>query len=350
MKRLILFLILSRVIIFALPILIYPPQQISWNHWDSPHFLYIAENGYSNLGDAANFIVFPPLYPLFIKIMNIFVPNYLLSAIIISNICFVIGGVIFYKLITKIWSKKTARKAIFLLCIFPTSYFFNAPYTESLFFLLTISCFWFAYKKNWWLAGLFGGLSFLTRHPGLILLPSLSILIIKDKQKVIEKLIQFILPFSICIGIYLTINFVVFGDFFAFKFILENHWAKKFAFPWESISSSWKYAIKSSGSYALTVGFWEAIPATISLAFIPVVWKKIKKLEWKVFYTLTVLFITSTSFLLSSARYLLVVFPIFVILAIIGKRSKVLFLIWSIVSTSLLIYFLLRFTNGQWAF
>ena len=63
-----------------------PPLTIvmnMFNHWDAPHYVAIAKNGYVNTGDAANFIVFFPLYPILIRLFT-FDFNYInLSALIV---------------------------------------------------------------------------------------------------------------------------------------------------------------------------------------------------------------------------------------------------------------------------
>src|SRR6266699_377809 len=50
------------------------------------------------------------------------------------------------------------------------------PFTESLFFLLTVACFYCAQRQMWWRAGTFGALASATRLAGLFLIPALLIL------------------------------------------------------------------------------------------------------------------------------------------------------------------------------
>lgn len=67
-----------------------PPLTIfmnMFNHWDAPHYEAIAKNWYANTGDAANFIVFFPLYPILIRLLTIDFNYSSLSALIVSNVC-----------------------------------------------------------------------------------------------------------------------------------------------------------------------------------------------------------------------------------------------------------------------
>ena len=103
-------------------------------HWDAPHYVAIAKNGYVNTGDAANFIVFFPLYPVLIRLFT-FDFNYInLSALIISNVCSLIAFFYLYKIAKLEFNDSVALKAVLLLSVFPTAYFLSVPYTEGLFF------------------------------------------------------------------------------------------------------------------------------------------------------------------------------------------------------------------------
>ena len=56
-----------------------------------------------------------------------------------------------------------ARRAVFLLALFPFGLFFSALYTEALFLALELGAVWAARKGRWWLAGLLGAAG--GRHP-----------------------------------------------------------------------------------------------------------------------------------------------------------------------------------------
>ena len=50
------------------------------------------------------------------------------------------------------------------------------PFTESLFLLLTVGCFYAAKREWWWTAGIIGALASATRVTGILLLPALVLL------------------------------------------------------------------------------------------------------------------------------------------------------------------------------
>ena len=107
----------------------------SFGNFDGVHYLRIAQDGYIYQYTQAFF----PLYPILIKLVSfITFDNYLVSALVISNIAFLAALTLFYKLVTKIYSQNIAFWSCLFLLAFPTSYYFGSVYTEGLFFLIII--------------------------------------------------------------------------------------------------------------------------------------------------------------------------------------------------------------------
>jgi hypothetical protein len=70
---------------------------------------------------------------------------------------------------------RAARRAIVVAGIFPTAFFFLAPYTESLFLLLSILAFREARHDRWGRVAVVGALAALTRSVGILLIPALLV-------------------------------------------------------------------------------------------------------------------------------------------------------------------------------
>jgi len=333
MKKLFIFVIITRLLILILPYF-FNLNLTAWNRWDAPHYLYIAEHWYTNVGDEANFIVFFPLYPLIIR--NVF------SGIFISSILFIAGCYLFYKLIQIDFSKKVAGAAIIIMAIFPTSYFFNAPYTESLFLFLFAVSFYAARKSNWILAGLAIALACITRPFGILILPAILVEWFVSKEHNYKSLPIIIFPSIFSISSYLYLNWSIYGNIFEFQKILANHWQKNFMSPIASIVNTWRIAP------TIALGWFEAITITLSWIIIPFAFKYLRK-SWALYYTLSIILFSSTSFILSTPRYLLSIPPIFVLIALAEKNVFFKFT-WRFISIILLFYFATLFARGQWAF
>ena len=65
--------------------------------------------------------------------------------------------------------RRVAVLAVLLVALFPSWFFLVAPFTESLFLTVVLASFWFARRHQWWLAGGAGFLGALTRANGVVL-------------------------------------------------------------------------------------------------------------------------------------------------------------------------------------
>lgn len=139
-----------------------------WQRWDTPHYQAIAERGYLAF-DTALFT--PPLYPMLMRLVSpLFDGDTLASGLFVSSMAF-LGCLITFYLLARLEfpEEKDALRTVIYLASFPTAFFFVAAYSESVFLLMALLSFYFARKKNWIQAGIFGGLAALTRTPGLLM-------------------------------------------------------------------------------------------------------------------------------------------------------------------------------------
>jgi Gpi18-like mannosyltransferase len=323
--------------------------QTAWSRWDASHYLYLAEHWYTSFGDEANFIVFFPLYPLVLKPIIFILGNVAVSGIATSIVLFLAGIYYFYKLVAIDYSEKVATYAVVALIIFPTSYFFNTPYTESLFFLIFNITMYAARKEKWILSGIFSGLATVTRPFGFLILPAILIEWLMNKKRNWRELPIITIP-TIFAGLsYLYLNNVVFGNPFEFQKILATHWQKHLMSPIASIIDSWRIALSGGlTNYVVMVGWAESVTITLSWILIPFAFKYLRK-SWAIFYTLSILLFSSTSFILSTPRYLLSIPPFFVLIAL-AERNYLFKIIWRVTSVALLFSLAILFARGQWAF
>jgi hypothetical protein len=145
----------------------------AWERWDALWFLRIAAHGYRVRDGSAAFF---PLYPLAVRALSFCIGHHPLAAgLILSNGCFLAALILFFRLTEREYSRERARRATLYLAIFPTAFFFLAPYSESLFLLLVVACFLSARQRHWLAAGVAGALASATRSTGLVLVPALAL-------------------------------------------------------------------------------------------------------------------------------------------------------------------------------
>lgn len=142
-----------------------------WNLYDVRHYTSIAENGYS--GDLSWQTAYFPGYPLLIKAVSFpAMGDYLLAALIVSNICALLFFWYLYRLVNMDYGGEVARRAVVLAAIFPSSFFLFMGYTESIVLAGMVGAIYYARKQQWWQAGVLAGVAALTKEPGVfILLP-----------------------------------------------------------------------------------------------------------------------------------------------------------------------------------
>jgi hypothetical protein len=144
----------------------------AFERFDALWFLSIARHGYVRGNQSA---VFFPLYPLLIRAVSWAIGGHPFAAsLIVSNGAFLGALFVLYLLTQAEFSEEVARKAVVYAAVFPTAFFFLAPYSESLFLLLVLLAFWFARRSRWWLAAPAAFLAALTRNLGVLLVLPLA--------------------------------------------------------------------------------------------------------------------------------------------------------------------------------
>jgi hypothetical protein len=145
--------------------------------WDSVWYLRIADSGY---GDSASRAAFFPLYPL--AVWAVAVPfagseaALLVAAFLVSLAAFVGALVLLHRLVELELGRRLAHPTLLLLAVFPAAVYFGAPYSESLFLLLAVGAFYAARTGRWTWAGACAGLASATRSAGLLLLIPLAVI------------------------------------------------------------------------------------------------------------------------------------------------------------------------------
>lgn len=143
--------------------------------WDAGWYLQIVRDGYSHTGDelTQQSINFSPLYPLICKGVTFLGASPEVAVVVVSNLLFVAGVFLFFKLIREDYGDEVGLVSVATLCFFPTSVFFSAGYTESLALVLITACFLLMKRKHFVLASTFIGLAVGTRLMSLVLVPPL---------------------------------------------------------------------------------------------------------------------------------------------------------------------------------
>ena len=319
---------------------------------DSLHYIDIAKNWYVNSGDARNFIVFFPLYPVLIKLITIDFNYVNLSALLISNLSSLIALVYLFKLAKLDFNNKVAVKAVLFLSIFPTAYFLSAPYTEGLFFAMIISSLYYARLAKWALAGFLGFFAALTRLSGLLVVPMLLVEYFYQKdwkpKKANLNLLWVLLPIAGFL-IYLNINNQVTGSPFTFIQIEQNHWFNGIN-PISGLNSAMGWII-TGGPFpqSIILGYAPLLFAIFGISAVIVGCARHLRPSYLGYMLLAWLLAISTSFWISVPRYIMSMFPMFILLGSLTEK-KVVNAAIAIVFLIGLSYFTALFALGEFVF
>lgn len=311
----------------------------AFGNFDGVHYLGIAKSAYSAQYTQAFF----PFYPILIKIFSVFTfGNLFMSAFLLSNIFFLLSLLVFYKLISLNYDKKKAFWSVIFMLGFPTSFYFGAVYTESLFLFLTLSTFLLIDNKKYFLASLTGFFAALTRIIG-VFLGLVFLFYVKGKKRYLLSGVVF-LGLAVYM-VYLQINFHNPIYFLTSQSVFgQGRDDSKIILLPQVIYRYLKIFATTQGLILLNAVF-EFLSTVFAFTILIISYKKVKS-SWFLFSFLSVLLPTLTGTLTSMPRYILIAFPIYFIL---GSIKSTLLKI-TILSIFFIVGFisLTLFSQGYW--
>lgn len=323
-----------------------------WGRWDAISYLGLARDGYVTTGDERNRLAFYPLYPLATRLAALVTGgDYLVAALLVSCVASIAAGLLLYRLALLDHSEEVSRRAVFFLFVFPTSYFLHAPYTEGLFLALALASFLSARRGRWALAGGLGALASMTRVNGLLLVPALTVEAFQQYRATrrFDPRWLWIAFAGAGFGVYLLLNKRVAGDYFAFLHIQRQNWFRTLDWPWVGLynlyrSGAWRGAVESH-----MITWQESFFILLSLICAVWSWKKLRA-SYAVWVTANWLLVTSSAFVLSTPRYALILFPLYLMFARLSAAS----FLWGALVTAwslmYLAFFISRYVHPRWAF
>jgi 4-amino-4-deoxy-L-arabinose transferase-like glycosyltransferase len=297
-----------------------------WLRWDTPWYLEIAAHGYSCYGSSA----FIPLYPLLIRGLGFLTGgNNLAAALLISSVASFFAFYLLYHLARELTaSTEIARAAVFALAVFPVAFFLMAGYTEALFLVLAIGAYLAARRGRWLLAGALAVLATLTRLQGILLLaPLLLELLLAQRQRLRDWrpwLALLLAPAALAL-------FVVFirltqGLSFPWEPLsaARGSWHLHYVWPWQGMLADLGALIAQPDvGTLLSFKLFDPLSAILfavcaALAF------RLLNLPLAVFMVVmwlsSVIKVTSDGYTTSISRYMLAIFPAFIVLGMLAAR------------------------------
>ena len=282
-----------------------------WTHWDVRHYLGIARDGYTNVGDARLRLVFFPLYPAVTRVFSAFTGGNLFAAgTLVSLLCSGLCAALLYDLAAMHLDGHGARLAVAYFLLSPMSVFLACVYTEALFISLTLAAVCLLRRGHPWGAALCGMASALTRMPGVIVSGLFIIAFLARIPREglrMKAVLRCLAQVGVVFGglfIYWGINWLVTGDPMTYLIYQKENWYQQPGSFWASTANTVSYLISTCGDddWLFTWGF-----QLLAMGYIYILLAaRQKKLPFDLaaYSFVYVAVVLSPTWLLSGARYL----------------------------------------------
>lgn len=324
----------------------YKPRQ-SWNivqlhnRWDAYWYLDVAQNGYYLRGDKtlAN-VVFFPLYPLLMRAAGLLTGGNLpLAGWIVSSV-FLALALMALMLLTREFHPGVdpMLPGVFLLA-YPTAFFLNAIYSESLFLFLSLATVLCARRGQFVWAGVWAALASATRVAGVFLFAILAIEFVQAHgwRALLTRRVWPLALAPVGILAFFGYHWFAFGDFFLY--LTVQRW---FGRDFETVLAD--FAIRNNPDLVNTILDLSYAVLAVVLAIIALLRVRF---SYGVYMLVSLGIALSTGTVLGIARYAMVLFPIYLIGA--GLHSALGRGAWLFTSALMLALNIIRFVNHYWA-
>jgi hypothetical protein len=304
--------------------------------WDSGWYVGIAESGYqappAQAGQKTNH-AFLPLYPLLMRGVAIATGLETSRAGgLVSALALLFAAGLFARWVSGWFGEERVRPALLVFFLLPTSFFFAAVYTESLFVCLSLAAILAAEGRRDVPAAVAGLLAGLTRVSGLVLAPYLCLSSWRARRSAGERPARALLH-ALFVGASPLVGFGLlclyfrerFGD--AFLFVRAQHnWAKE---P-KTVFDGPRLILRTIAHDVTTGRIFQKSPAQtmegvllILFLFLAFLLARRRLFPEAVYVFLTVAIVFSSGTLESGGRYVLPAFPAFAVLGGLAGRPSV---------------------------
>ncbi|HXF62153.1 MAG TPA: mannosyltransferase family protein [Caldilineaceae bacterium] len=299
-----------------------------WGRWDSSWYMDIALNGYSLLGDldtVQSNVAFFPLFPYLVRAMLWFVPDRmqtggvaLLAGLLINNTLLVAALILLHRLVMEYYDDLAlAQRTVLYILLYPMAFFFSAFYSESSFFFFAIATFYAAKRRAWGWAAASAALLGATRPLGVLIVAPLAWMMVEaagGRLRGLGREVLWLLITPLGLFAHLTHMYLLTGDFLA-PMRVQQAFFRGAATPWQTLLHPVNAGILMTQlEQALTVLF---LVGGVYACF------RLPSAAYGLYTLSLVLPPLFTGTLTAVARYYMVAFPVFILLAASGRHPVI---------------------------
>lgn len=136
-----------------------------------------------------------------------------IGALIVSSVSFILALKAIERITIKLTDDATAARTVWLIAVFPFSFFFTAVYADALYLCLCAWSLTFAYERRWYAACALAAMAAMTRIPGVALFPALGLEHLRQQ----EWKLKISREAMVCIAI-LAVAPIVIGSYYEWRY------------------------------------------------------------------------------------------------------------------------------------
>jgi hypothetical protein len=324
-----------------------------FSRWDAGWYLSLSRDGYQFVPGQQSNAAFFPAYPFLVRLVHLFSfsdsdASWLNAGIVVSHLMLLLALIYLYLLVRFDFDVQVAQRSVLYVLIFPTTLFFSAVYTESCFLAVAVASVYHARRGQWWLSGLFAAAAVLTRSPGIVLALPLGLEYLRQRNFDVRKITWNIFALALiplALAAFLYYMQWRFGNAFATR-DAQFAWSTTttgLAWPWNTVIDFFRGPITFHGGPRSKIDFvFTVLCFALGLigAFrLPAV--------YSIYTAASFLFTIGWGSFGGMSRYSLIIFPIFVVLALAGRTPA---FHWALVtiSSGLAAFFMILFAHWGW--
>jgi hypothetical protein len=297
-----------------------------WASWDAYHYVGIASDGYSYAPRTESNVAFFPLYPTLLRLGGWLVgrrdPEGLAAVgILISNLALVAAVVCLALLVRFDFDHATASRTVLYLLAFPGSLFLSAVYGDAVFLALAVGAFYCARTERWWVAGVLAAGATLARPQGVLLVVPLLVEYLAQRGLSPRAFRPDVLALALAPGALLA-WFLWLGATFGNPLLaiqVQVRWGRALTVPWEPFVEylTTPIVLHAGGGSRSVVDLAFTV---LLLALTAASWRLLRP-SYAVLCTVVMLGLLASGSLMSMVRFGVSLFPLFIVLAIAGRRQ-----------------------------
>ncbi len=291
-----------------------------WQRFDTLHYIHLARYGYEA---GTHHTVFPPLYPLLIRVVDVLLgEQYLLAALLVSNLSAIGYLTVFLVLAEREIGSVDAERAQIYAALYPWAFFLLAGYSEPLFLLLVGLALWMGQRGRGWVSGLCSTLAALTRLQGGVLALLLAFEALRARKFRLWPLgADLLWPVLPALASFFFLIGRAWAGIEPISITYATHWHHASTFPWVGMATNVRHMIAGT---AHPTDWFDFLVACLLIVLTVIAWRQLSPI-YALYMTLAVLFniphVRTPHPMCSVGRHSIEVFPVFFLLGRWGSRT-----------------------------